>query len=100
MPSNAPNYRELGQQRLTVDSTAGGVSLTVPAGAQWALMRAKGTAGDGICFTSNGTAPTTSVGMELVVGETMWYDSSLAGFKAIRRDSNNVTLVVSYYTSA
>lgn len=91
-----------GTERLTVDNTAGGVALAdIPENAVFALVRAKGTSGDGICWTDDGeTAPTSSVGGELEVGETMWFDAHLSKFKAIRRDSNNITLVVTYYTPA
>ena len=86
----------LGSERLTVDDTSGGVALaSIPAGATTALMRAKTAA---ICFTDDGvTAPTSSVGMELEVGEILEYNGQLHAFKAIRRDAASATLIVSYY---
>lgn len=94
---DAAIFHEKGHQRVTVDATAGGVALIVPVGAQWALMRAKGTPGTAICYRADGTNPTNSTGMELEVGEVLWFDASLHQFKAIRRDGTNVTLVVAYY---
>lgn len=93
-----PILKELGHERVTVDATSGGKPLTaIPAGARWALMRVKGTAGDGLCFRSDGTDPTNATGMELEVGEVLWFDAHLSKFKAIRRNSSSVTLVVAYY---
>lgn len=88
--------KDVGHQRVTVSTVA--IGFTVPDKAVFAHVRAKGTAGDGICFRSDGTDPTNATGMELEVGETMWFDGRLAKFKAIRRDARDVTLVVNYYT--
>lgn len=89
----------LGCERLTVDSTAGGVALaSVPAGALGALVRCKTAA---VCFTDDGvTAPTTTVGMELEAGDILWFTGDLKKLKAIRRDGTSATLVVNYYTPA
>lgn len=86
----------LGSERLTVDSTAGGVALAaIPVGATSALMRVKTAA---ICWTDDGaTAPTASVGMETEAGETINFNGRLAKFKAIRRDGVSATLIVNYY---
>lgn len=88
--------RGLGCERLTVDSTAGGVALaSIPKGAVTALMRVKTAA---ICWTDDGvTAPTTSVGMEVEAGETVDFNGVLSKFKAIRRDAASATLIVNYY---
>lgn len=88
----------LGCERLTVDSTAGGVALaSIPQGAIFALIRVKSGTG-AICFTDDGvTAPTSSVGMELEAGDTLAFDGQLHNFKAIRRDTSNGTLIVNYY---
>lgn len=85
----------LDTERLTVSITA--VSLaSVPSGAQVALIRVKNAA---ICFTEDGvTTPTASVGMEAEAGEIIKLETNPSKFKAIRRDSSDATLVVTYYT--
>lgn len=91
-------YKELGHERLTV-STSAVPFASVPTGATYALIKVKGTAGQGVCFRTDGTAPTSATGMEAEVGEYIQLDSFLGPFKAIRRDGADITLVVAYYTS-
>ena len=84
------------RQRLTVDDTAGGVSLTVPAGALAGSARLETAA---IRFTLEGTAPTATDGRVLAVDGTISFDnrSELTGFKAIRSTVTNGVLDVEYY---
>ena len=73
-----------GRERLTVDATAGGVSLTKPAGAKYANMRLESGQ---VRFTLDGsTAPTSSIGRLLEVGEVIELESKeeIANFAAIR----------------
>lgn len=90
-----PMTEGLGEERLTVDATVGGVTLAdIPSGATHALMRVKDAA---ICFTDSSTAPTATVGMEAEVGDLINFDGNLRLFKAIRRDGADAELVVSYF---
>lgn len=93
-------YREVGHERITVDTTVGGKGLTVPRSAVFARMRVKGDTGKGLCYRADGTAPTSSTGMEYAAGDVFWFDGELARFRAIRRDDADVTLVVVYYRPA
>lgn len=87
----------LGVARLTVSTTP--VALpNIPAQATFALIRAKTAA---VCFTDDGvTTPTATVGLEILVGETLNCDSNLTLFKAVRRDATDATLLISYYAVA
>ncbi len=85
-----------GRQALTVDNTSGGVSLTVPAKAVYAFCRLETAQ---IRYTLDTTAPTTSVGWLLEVGETLELHGryELANFLAIRTGSTSGTLEVEYW---
>lgn len=84
------------RQALTVDSTAGGVSLTVPSTAIAARCRLETAQ---IRFTLDGTAPETTTGTLLEIGEMLELDSraELTGFKAIRTGGTSGTLQVEYF---
>lgn len=87
-----------GRQQLTVDNTAGGVTLTVPDAAVAAHARLE--TGQ-IRFTLDSTAPTTTVGQLLEVGETLLLESrdELTGFKAIRTGATSGVLDVEFFRS-
>lgn len=87
----------LGSERLAVSTTAVGLA-SIPIGASFAVIRCKTAA---VCFTDDGsTTPTSSVGLELEIGDVLTFDANLSQFKAIRRDSADATLVVNYYAVA
>lgn len=79
------------RQALTVDNTVGGVSLTLPTSAVAAFCRLETAQ---IRFTIDGTAPTTTVGTLLEIGETLDLHgrNELTGFKAIRTGGTSGTL--------
>lgn len=84
----------LGCERLAVSTSAVGLASIKPQ-ADHAVIRVKGGA---VCFTDDGaTTPTSTVGMELEIGDILYFDANLNNFKAIRRDSTDATLVVNYY---
>lgn len=86
-----------GRQALTIDNTAGGVSLTVPSGAIYAACRLE--TGQ-IRFTLDGTTPDTSTaGTLLEIGEMLALESraELTAFKAIRQSSTSGVLQVEYF---
>ena len=93
-----------GTQSLTVDNTAGGVSLTVPAGASHALITMTDASGT-IRFTDDGTTVTTGVGHQLQPGDALDYTSPerdysriLSRLRFIREDAVSGTLIASYYS--
>jgi hypothetical protein len=80
-----------GYQQITSLSTA--QSLTVPAGAVYALLQAEAK---DLRWQDDGTNPTSSVGMLLVVGTDFWYSGNLAVIRFIESTPNG-KLNVSYY---
>ena len=102
-------YSLLGSQALTVDATAGGVSLTFPSGvvyyAEMQLMDAnEGFALDApIRFTTDSSITVTAAGAEaskrLEVGGVLeiWGRGELANFRAIRVGSNSAHLKIDYF---
>lgn len=81
----------LGYQQITGLSTA--KALTVPVGATMALV-APDT--QNVRWRDDGTNPTASVGMPLVVGTTLNYDGDLNRIRFIETTASAV-LNVSYY---
>ena len=86
----------LGFQQISVGSSAGG--LTVPAGADFAIMRAS-TAD--VSWRDDGIAPTASVGFPLLHTDVdpFEYHGDLGAFEAIAVSGSPV-LNVSYYRTA
>ncbi len=87
-----------GRERLTVDATAGGVSLTPTVPALYCNMRLETAQ---IRFTLDGsTAPTTTVGRLLEVGEILTLESveEMEAFAAIRTGGTSGVLDVEYST--
>lgn len=80
-----------GYQQITSLSAA--TALTVPSGATVALIQAESQS---IRWRDDGTDPTTSVGMLLSAGESVFFTGSLSGFKAIEVSASAI-LNISYY---
>ena len=80
-----------GYQQLT--SLASAAALTVPANTTVALIQAESQS---IRWRDDGTDPTTSVGMVLAAGESLFFTGTLSAFKAIEI-SASATLNISYY---
>ena len=92
MPATYPAVLiPLGYQQLTSLSSAAG--LTVPANTKCALIQAESQS---IRWRDDGTNPTTSVGMVLSAGESLFFTGSLSAFKAIETTAS-AKLNVSYY---
>lgn len=68
----------IGFQQITPLTSA--QSLTVPAGARVAVIHAEAQV---IRWRDDGTAPTATVGMRLVVGGELYYDGELTKLKMI-----------------
>lgn len=80
-----------GYQQLTSLSSA--AALTVPSGATVALVQAESQS---IRWRDDGTDPTTTAGMVLSAGESLFFTGSLAAFKAIEITAS-AKLNISYY---
>lgn len=81
-----------GYEQVTGLSAAKG--LTVPTGTTWALIQAEG---QNVRWRDDGTNPTASVGMRLLVGEELTYTgSSLASLKFIE-EAASAKLNVTYF---
>jgi hypothetical protein len=80
-----------GYQQITSLSSA--AALTVPTGATVALIQAESQS---IRWRDDGTNPTTTVGMVLAAGETVFFTGSLSAFRAIEV-SASAKLNISYY---
>ena len=88
------------RQRLTVDDSAGGRVLpSIPAGAVAAVCRLET---EQVRFTLDGTAPTSSAGKTLEVGELLTLDSreELTGFLAIRTGGSSGVLDIDYFAES
>jgi len=81
----------LGFQQITGLSAV--KSLIVPAGAQRALLV---VTAQNVRFRDDGTNPTGTIGMRLVVDTLFWYTGDLAKIKFIE-ESASAVLNVSYY---
>lgn len=93
------SLKPAGHQQLTTTLSAA-VGLTVPAAAansvtaRLALIRCETTS---VRWRDDGTDPTSSVGMLLDVGESLWYNGDLQAIKFIRTAASAV-LDVAYYS--
>jgi len=89
----------VGSQQLTVDNTSGGVSLTLPDGAHRAAMTLQTAQ---IRALDSGTAPTTTLGRVVEIGQQINYleyssRTALEKFRAIRTGSTSGVLDIVYY---
>ena len=85
--------KPLGFQKLTVSDSA--VGLTVPLNANRALIVVEDAT---IRWRDDGSDPSTTVGTPLLQNQSMVLDheDSLAAFKAIRDDSTDAVLNITY----
>ncbi len=83
-------FNTVGYQSLTVDATSGGVALTVPTGGRSYV----GILQDGqIRFRTDGTAPTTTEGKLVVIGqEIRLSESQMATARFLRTTGTSGTL--------
>ena len=92
MPATYPAVLiPLGYQQITSLSSASG--LSVPANTKCALIQAESQS---VRWRDDGTNPTTSVGMVLAAGESVFFTGSLSAFKAIEITAS-AKLNISYY---
>lgn len=84
-------------ESITVDNTAGGKAFTTAkiAGMRYAFVTVETAQ---VRFTIDGTAPTTTVGHLLEIGDILKLDSAedLAAFRAIRTGSTSATIHCTY----
>tara|TARA_Y100000310_G_scaffold314426_1_gene363761 strand:+ start:1824 stop:2132 length:309 start_codon:yes stop_codon:yes gene_type:complete len=85
------------QHALTVDSTAGGITLTVPGSANTAEIFVETAP---IRFTRDGTAPTTTVGFVAYPGDIITLNSrkELINMKMIEDTTTDASVEVEYFT--
>ena len=83
----------LGYQQITSLSSA--TSLTVPTGATWAIVECDSVAAQGVRWRDDGTAPTATVGMELLPGAS-FSPSNITAVEFIQVAAS-AKLNVSYY---
>lgn len=87
------SYTVLGFQQLSSLSSA--TKLTVPDGANIAVIEVN-SGGQSVRWRDDGTAPTASVGTELLPGSQLTYSGNLAAIQFIQTAAS-ATLNVSYY---
>ena len=85
--------KNVGYQQIGTAALASAVGLTVPDGAQSAILQAET---QDIRWRDDGTNPTTSVGMNLTAGTEFLYTGELSEIKFIRVTSGAI-LNVSFY---
>lgn len=93
-----PLLTPLGYQQLSVGNVA--VGLTVPVGAQLALIQNDTVAQSGVRWRDDGVAPTSSLGMALSGGTQFEYTGDLDAIEFINASGGNDTLNISYYSYA
>lgn len=81
----------LGYEQIADASSS--VGLTVPSGADFALIQAVSQA---IRWRDDGTSPTATVGMHLAAGDTLRYDGDLSAFEVIE-EASAAEMNVTYY---
>jgi hypothetical protein len=87
------NRDPAGYQQLTSLATA--TALTVPAGADVAIIQAEAQA---VRWRDDGTDPTSSVGMRLAAGSDFLYTGRLSALRFIQDDAVPPAILnVSYY---
>lgn len=80
-----------GYQQITTLSSA--ASLTVPSGADFALVQALT---QNVRWRDDGTAPTATVGQRLAAGSTLEYDGDLSAIQLIE-EAASAEVNVTYY---
>lgn len=91
-----PQLTPLGYQQLTVSNTA--VGLTVPVGAEVALIQNETNGTNKVRWRDDGVAPTSAIGMELVPGVQFEYNGDLDAIKFIKQTGVDAKLNISYYS--
>jgi len=91
MKTNYRNDRPLGYQQITSLSAA--QTLTVPAGAIYAIVMPEG---QDVRWRDDGTAPTATVGYPLAVGNELELTSQLAVIQFVQTTAS-AKLNISYY---
>lgn len=81
----------LGYEQVTPLNVATG--LTVPAGATYAVIT---TENDAVRWRDDGTAPTSGLGQQLLLGQTLIYDGDLSAIQFIEV-TGGAALNVCYY---
>lgn len=91
LPTIVGNRTPKGYQQIV--GLASATTLTVPSGSKIALITCESQA---VRWRDDGTNPTASVGMELLVGQALLYDGTLSTIAFIQ-EAATANLNVSYY---
>ncbi len=89
------SYIACGYQQVT--SLSASAALTVPANASWAMIECEAQQ---VRWRDDGTAPTSTVGMLMNVGDILTYDGTVVALTALRfiEVAASAKLNVSYYS--
>lgn len=82
----------LGFQQITSLSSA--TALTIPSGAQMAIVQAED---QNVRWRDDGTAPTASVGMQLAAGAALQYTAAQLPQLEFIEETSGAILNISYY---
>jgi hypothetical protein len=87
-----------GFQQISAATLASAQTLTVPAGANLAVISVEGTAGtgNGVRWRDDGTAPTSTVGILIPPGNTLVYSAAINAIQFIEAGGSSL-INVSYY---
>lgn len=86
-----PVLKPLGYQKISSLSSA--VGLTPPAAARVAMIQAEGEA---VRYRDDGTDPTSTTGMKLANGDSIWFNADLSVVKFIEV-TGGASLNILYY---
>lgn len=86
-------YTEKGYQQIT--NLLASTALTVPSGANYALVVCTGQT---VRWRADGTDPTASIGMPLLVGQSLWFDASSISVVEFIETTPSAVLNVNYYS--
>jgi hypothetical protein len=89
-------YKPVGFQQISAATLAAATALTVPAGANVAIIRV-GVASTAVSWRDDGTAPTAAIGMQMLpTDDPFEYSANLAAIQFIL-SVGLPTLGISYY---
>lgn len=82
-----------GYQQIAASTLANATTLTVPDGARYALIVPEQA---GVRYRDDGTSPTSTVGMPMAAGDSLWYTGRLQSISFIRTDTTTVLNILYY----
>lgn len=95
VPVQAVSLTPLGYQQIVSATLASATALTVPTGAQYAIIQNNGTTA--VRYRDDGTDPTASIGQRLPNDKELFYEGNLAALKFIYVTTGAI-LDIAYYS--